>query len=564
MADVIKKTETTVLVTEIAECDSYSATLGSSTTSQDNIAINDEENEDDFQGFSKVPNFVWIEAALMANVFLSGFDGTVTASTYTTIGNEFGSANLASWITTSYLITSTAFQPLYGSFSDVIGRRKCCFFALASFALGCLGCSMATDIITFNLMRALTGIGGGGLITLSTIVNSDVITKRKRGLFQAVQNLLLGFGAVCGASFGGSIASYFGWRWCFIFQVFPSIWSLIIGYKYITNQPGFDESQQHLSSSVLERIDYKGSIILVSALTCQLFVLTLGGNELLWLDSRLITLAILGATLLFYFIYIELHTKANPIIPVRRFNSLFTVLLLAQNFLLGLCAYAYLFALPLLFQIVLGDTPSKAGLRLAVPSLSTPIGSVITGVMMNKYGVLKGLLYVGTMTMAIGNFLTLLVSPSTPSWLLNILLMPANIGQGMAYPSSLFTFIFAYGTTHQATSTSTIYLLRSIGGVFGVSSVSAIIQAYLKFKVRKDLSALPELSHKEIHKIVIAISKSSDAIYKYPDTIKSIILLDYERAIRLAQLFSSICCATAFILCLMRDITRSKPDTSVA
>jgi MFS family permease len=39
------------------------------------------------------------------------------------ISSEFNAANTASWLTTSYLITSTAFQPLYGRFSDIFGRR---------------------------------------------------------------------------------------------------------------------------------------------------------------------------------------------------------------------------------------------------------------------------------------------------------------------------------------------------------------------------------------------------------------------------------------------------------
>jgi hypothetical protein len=62
-------------------------------------------------------------SAIMSNVFLSGFDGSITASTYAVISSEFNAANTASWLTTSYLITSTAFQPLYGRFSDIFGRR---------------------------------------------------------------------------------------------------------------------------------------------------------------------------------------------------------------------------------------------------------------------------------------------------------------------------------------------------------------------------------------------------------------------------------------------------------
>jgi MFS family permease len=98
--------------------------------------------------------------AIMANVFLGGFDGTITASTYAVISSEFNAANTASWLTTSYLITSTAFQPLYGRFSDLLGRRSCFFTATITFMAGCLGCAIARDVIFLNIMRALTGIGG--------------------------------------------------------------------------------------------------------------------------------------------------------------------------------------------------------------------------------------------------------------------------------------------------------------------------------------------------------------------------------------------------------------------
>jgi MFS family permease len=102
----------------------------------------------------------------MSNVFLYGFDGTITAATYAIISSEFDAANTASWLTTSYLVTSTAFQPLYGRVSDIFGRRVCFFISTTTFALGCLGCAVAGDIVLLNCMRALTGFGGGGLMTM--------------------------------------------------------------------------------------------------------------------------------------------------------------------------------------------------------------------------------------------------------------------------------------------------------------------------------------------------------------------------------------------------------------
>lgn len=119
------------------------------------------------EAFWKAPRgFVWIQIAIMSDVFLNAFDGTITASTYAVIGSEFNAANTASWLTTSYLITSTAVQPLYGRISDIFGRRICFFISTSMFAAGCLGCGLAPDIITLNCMRALTGAGGGGLMTM--------------------------------------------------------------------------------------------------------------------------------------------------------------------------------------------------------------------------------------------------------------------------------------------------------------------------------------------------------------------------------------------------------------
>jgi hypothetical protein len=126
--------------------------------------------------------------AIFCNVFLSGFDGTITASTYALIGSSFNAANTVSWITTSYLITTTAFQPLYGRFSDVLGRRICFFAATITFSVGCLGCGLAPNILFLNLMRGLTGLGGGGLVTMATIINSDIIPLKNRGMYQAAQN----------------------------------------------------------------------------------------------------------------------------------------------------------------------------------------------------------------------------------------------------------------------------------------------------------------------------------------------------------------------------------------
>lgn len=299
----------------------------------------------------------------MSNVFLSGFDGTITASTYAVISSEFNAANTASWLTTSYLITSTAFQPLYGRFSDIFGRRTSFFTATITFMIGCLGCGVAKNIILLNLMRALTGIGGGGLMTmgtllhdisnisnihratrltsLATIVNSDLIPFRRRGMYQALQNGMHGFGSICGAAFGGSIVDTIGWRWCFLMQVPVGFLALITGHLVIHLPKKADVIEQGSGfRAVWKVVDFSGALFLILGLSSQLIGLSLGGNELPWSNIWVILSLVGSVVLLGIFMTIEAKTTAIPLIPPRMLQGVLPIATQIANVCVGMAAYA--------------------------------------------------------------------------------------------------------------------------------------------------------------------------------------------------------------------------------
>ena len=163
---------------------------------------------------------------------------------------------------------------------------------------------------------------------MATIINSDIIPLERRGMYQAVQNGLHGFGAICGASLGGIIADSIGWRWCFLCQVPISVAGLIIGFLVVKN-PSAEETGIHTEGldaevrSVWKQIDLSGAVLLVVGLSAQLAALSLGGNQYPWGDVRV--LACFGASLviLVVFIWVELGTKALPVMPMHsRFTRL--------------------------------------------------------------------------------------------------------------------------------------------------------------------------------------------------------------------------------------------------
>ncbi|KAJ5555862.1 hypothetical protein N7535_008293 [Penicillium sp. DV-2018c] len=508
--------------------------------------------------WSPPPGFILIQIAIMANVFLGGFDGTITASTYAVISSEFNAANTASWLTTSYLITSTAFQPLYGRFSDLLGRRACFFTATITFMAGCLGCTLATDVVFLNLMRALTGVGGGGLMTMATIINSDLIPFRQRGMYQAIQNVSYGFGGICGASFGGSIVDSIGWRWCFLLQIPVSLFALVMGYLVLKFPPSdTGSSLDGRRRSIWHQIDLLGAFLLILALSAQLVGLSLGGNVLPWTHVWVILPLVSSVILVGAFVAVEATTTAVPLIPLKMLRGQLAISTQIANVFVGMAAYAFLFTLPLMFQVILLDSPSQAGSRLVIPCLFTPLGGLIAGIVMSRWGKLAYLVRTGAALMFIGNLLVALLRFNDSQWKYFVYVIPANLGQGIVYPGLLFTFLAAFDHADHAVSASTVYLVRSLGTVWGVAVTSSIMQNTLNSGLGEALSGIPDKWKVQfLYSILIdEIRHSVSAIHDLPPDVQMAARLVYYRGIRLSFIASALFALAATAAALL---TRGK------
>ncbi|EEY23692.1 vacuolar basic amino acid transporter 2 [Verticillium alfalfae VaMs.102] len=167
-----------------------------------------------------------------------------------------------------------------------------------------------------------------------------MIPFRKRGMYQAMQNGMFGFGAVAGASFGGSIADYIGWRWCFLLQVPISLVALVLGAFVIKNpEGGFNIDTKDLRA-VWTHVDVSGALLLVPAVSVQLIGLSLGGNELPWGSPVVIGTLVGSVLLLVLFLFVEARTRAIPVIPLRMLKGRLPVLTQLSNVCAGFAAYA--------------------------------------------------------------------------------------------------------------------------------------------------------------------------------------------------------------------------------
>lgn len=160
-------------------------------------------------------------------------------------------------------------------------------------------------------------------------------------MYQAIQNVSNGFGAICGASFGGSIVDSIGWRWCFLLQVPVSLLALVMGY-FVLQFPADDHEQlpDEQSQGIWHRIDLLGACLLILALSSQLVGLSLGGNELPWSSPWVISPLIASVVFLAAFITVEANTSAAPLIPLKMLRGVLPVSTQIANVCVGMTAYA--------------------------------------------------------------------------------------------------------------------------------------------------------------------------------------------------------------------------------
>jgi Na+/melibiose symporter-like transporter len=122
--------------------------------------------------------------ALSVCLFVSFIDQTSVSTATPSIAGELNTGTATSWIGTSFLIASTSFQLINGRLSDIFGRKNMLLICLALLAMGDLGCGFAQTGTQLFILRAVAGIGGGGINSLVMIIVSDITTLQNRGKYQ--------------------------------------------------------------------------------------------------------------------------------------------------------------------------------------------------------------------------------------------------------------------------------------------------------------------------------------------------------------------------------------------
>uniref|UniRef100_A0A8H7XZJ5 Major facilitator superfamily (MFS) profile domain-containing protein n=1 Tax=Psilocybe cubensis TaxID=181762 RepID=A0A8H7XZJ5_PSICU len=399
------------------------------------------------------------------------------------ISSEFNRSNQASWLGTSYLLATCTFTPLYGRLCNVLGRKGANHTALVFAGAGVLMCGLSNSMEMLITARFLSGIGGGGLMTTSSIIVSDMYSMRSRGLTQGVASVFNGLGLGFGGPFGGLITDWLGWRWAFLIQIplfFVSYCLTTYNLNYVTEGTGKSTKE------ILRRIDYLGSASLMMTVGSILMFLSARYNETLpWSNPRVIISITSAAVFSVIFFLVELFVSPEPVLAPFLLRRKIPVLVGFSNFLVAICNFSIVYFFPMWFQTVCLTNASTAGLHLLPNSLSMSTGSLFAGWMMHKTGRYKKInLVFGAFPFIAAVFIYHIREDSGPiqSW---FSIIPLGFGNAVVLQTMLIALLVHVPENCMAIGTGFGQLFRGVGQVGGVAISSAIFQSKLETELRK-------------------------------------------------------------------------------
>ena len=449
----------------------------------------DSERAEEFRKYNHSLPKRHILFTLWMGSFLSSIDGTIVANIMNKIAEEFHESNEKQWIATSFLLTNTVFQPLYGRLSDITGRKFSLLTAHLFFGSGCLFTSLSRNLTQFALARAVCGMGSGGISSLSSIVVSDIVTSKERGLYQGYANIVYATGSILGGPIGGLFVEYIGWRFLFAIQVPLIVTCSFLASRFIkiklTHIP---PKQERFTRRNLAKIDLPGSFTLACVICGVLLMCSKTNISKLFL----ILFTFLG---FLAFTYIELYVAKAQIMPFTLLKETRTILASIITLVGSFVVFGEIFRTPIYLQVAQDLSVTASGMFMILPSASTAVGSVFAGWLLRRTTL--NLSYCSSLINWLGIFLQLVgtslscciiyywkpylgdfETPEGHRTLFTLLLMSASILTSFGYANilvaTLVNIVSVYGSTRQATMTGIFYLWRSIGNVLG-SSLTLIV-----------------------------------------------------------------------------------------
>jgi EmrB/QacA subfamily drug resistance transporter len=403
---------------------------------------------------------------LMLVLFISTLDQTIVAAALGRMGHVLGDPSAVPWVATTYLLTSAVTTLIFGKLGDMIGRKPVLQVGIAIFVVGSLLCAFAPSMLWLAVFRALQGIGGGGLSSLSMTVVGELVPARERARYQAMLGVVPALAVILGPVVGGLIVDYWDWPWIFLINV-P------IGFLAFA----LIAARLHLPRRHHpRRLDVCGGVLVTVFTSAVLGVVVEGGQRFAWHSLPTLLLALTAGVSFVAYLWAE-HRAAEPLTPLHLFGNCIFILACLLFFLSTAVLFVGMLFVPLMLQRVFGLTALAAGASIVPLLLGLITATIVTGAVITKTGRYKRFPIIGAVLAAVGLYAMSRVELGTSMAMMLVLLTLIGVGLGFFIQVTVLAGQNAVSHQELGVATGVLNFFKTLGGAVGAAVFGAVLAA---------------------------------------------------------------------------------------
>jgi len=406
----------------------------------------------------------------LAGIAAGLFMGLLDLSIVTIVIPEIGRALDAeftelSWVINAYVLATAALIIPAGKLGDLIGRKRVFAGGMAIFAAASLLCSLAPNPTVLIAFRALQGLGGAAMVTLSLAILSYVLPQDKRAIGYSLWGAVGGLALATGPSLGGVLTEFATWRWVFMINLPIAALALPLVILAVPERRG--------EQTAAADLDWVGLATVVAGLT-TLSLGLLQGQDWGWSSPRIVgLLGASGAAFATFFLIESL--VAAPMVPLHYFRNLRFSAACAAWFG-GMFAFiAIFFFLPVFLEVVQRYSVLKASLALSPGPFTSFLVAPLAGIASRRIGP-SGLALTGIAIVVTGVFLTSRVDTDWAYVRLVLISALVGVGFGLAVPTMTELAMGAIAGQDAGIGAGVFNTVRQVAAVTAVSSLGAVLQ----------------------------------------------------------------------------------------
>jgi len=416
---------------------------------------------------------------LMLGMFVASLSQTIVGPAMPRIVAELGGMDHYSWIATAAMLVSAVAVPIVGKLSDIFGRRWFYLGGLAVFMVGSVLAGLSTNFWFLVFARAVQGLGMGTLMPLSQTIIGDIIPPRQRGKYQGIMGAVFGVTSVAGPLIGGVITDSFGWRWLFYLTLPLGIVAFFVILKFL-----------HLGHTPRKvTLDWLGMFTLAPGLVIGLLATSWGGTTYAWSSPTIIIMYVVAAVLLTAFVFVELHAE-EPLLPIGLLGRSVIGLSVLAAFAISVAMFGAIIYIPVYAQGVMGVNATNSGAILIPLSLAMIVLSIISGLLISRFGRYKEIMLTGLVVLVVGYWLLTRVAYGDSQWHLTLAMVVIGIGLGLSMQVYTLVVQNAVKQNELGIATAAVQFFRNVGSTVGIAVLGTVMSSHMADDIAAQMKTL--------------------------------------------------------------------------